>query len=167
MIDYFEGAPVTDGDTFNFHLMEVMRWDPFLSNNSALKELISSGSLGVLSDDRLKNDLLQMELAYDKIDVTQDHMRFDYQEYLYGPFFRIGDVWQSYRSYQAFQKNAGEHPYQKPIAPSLVGALLGDPAFKNGFSLCVLNSRDLVIDLQAVAASSRLLLERINTQLND
>nr|WP_255444146.1 DUF6090 family protein [Robiginitalea sp. SC105] len=165
MIAYFEDAGVPDQNSFNYHAMEVMRWDPFLRNNSTLKELISSGSLGILSDEQLKSGLLKMEFAFDRIDVAQEHMRFDYQEYLYGPFFRIGDVWQSYRSYQAFTDNEGDRPDSKPIDPGVVATLLADPAFKNGFSLCILNSRDLIGKLQAEAASSQQLLERINAQL--
>ena len=63
MIGYFEGAPVADDGSFNYHAMNVMRWDPFLRNNSTLKELISSGSLGILSDQYLKSELLRLELA--------------------------------------------------------------------------------------------------------
>jgi hypothetical protein len=92
-------------------------------------------------------------------------MRFDYQEYLYGPFFHLGDVWQSYQSYQAFLDQAGGRP--EPIDPGVVAALLADPAFKNGFSLCILNSLDLIGDMQVVAASSRQLLERIDARLAD
>ena len=165
MISYFEGSPVTDQDAFNYHAMEVMRWEPFLRNNSTLKELISSGSLGILSDEQLKSELLRMELAYDKIDATQEHMRFDYQEYLYGPFFQIGDVWESYKSYRAFPDNTAQLTDSKPIDPSVVAALLENPAFKNGFSLCILNGRSLIGELKAAATSSQQLVESIDTQL--
>ncbi|MCO5726035.1 DUF6090 family protein [Robiginitalea marina] len=165
MIAYFEGAPVTDQGSFNYHAMEVMRWEPFLRNNSTLKELISSGSLGILSDQRLKSELLRMELAYDKIDVAQEHMRFDYQEYLYAPFFQVGDVGHAFKSYLAHMEGRGDQPDTNPMDPGVVATLLGDPAFKNGFSLCILNSRDLIGELQALEASSVQLLERIDSQL--
>ncbi len=163
MISYFEGAPITNTDSLNFHTMEVLYWDPFIRNNSTLREMISSGSLGILSDDSLKNELLRMELNYDKIDGDQEHMRYDYQEYLYGPFFRTGDVGQAYKDYMAVL--AGTEQATTTNA-EVTKVLLNDPAYKNGFSLCLLNGKNLISSLEEMVISTQRSLARIDTQLN-
>lgn len=166
MISYFEGAPITNMDSLNFHTMEVLYWDPFVRNNSTLREMISSGSLGILSDDSLKAELLQMELRYDKIDGAQEHLRFDYQEYLYGPYFRTGDIGQAYKDYIAILD--GTEPTKKNSAnPKSIKVLLNDPAYKNGFSLCIMNGRDLIEVLKTIKVSSQQSLSRIDKQLNE
>ncbi len=165
MISYFEGSPIPSTDSLNFYTMEVLYWEPFIRNNSTMRELISSGSLGILSDDSLKSELLRMELTYDKIDGTQEHIRFDYQEYLYGPFFRTGDVGQAYKDYFKIV-NGGEQIPTKPTSPEVIEKLLKDPAYKNGFSLCLLNSRDLIGNLQKMKRTTELSLARIENQLN-
>ena len=165
MISYFEGAPITNTDSLNFHTMEVLYWAPFIRNNSTLREMISSGSLGILSDDSLKNELLRMELSYDKIDGDQEHLRYDYQEYLYGPFFRTGDIGQAYKDYLAILD--GTEPTKKNSAkPESIKVLLKDPAYKNGFSLCLLNGKNLISSLEKMVISTQRSLARIDTQLN-
>lgn len=165
MISYFEGAPITNTDSLNFHTMEVLYWDPFIRNNSTLREMVSSGSLGILSDDSLKNELLRMELSYDKIDGTQEHMRYDYQEYLYGPFFRTGDMGQAYKDYIAI-KDGVEQATKNTKNADVIKVLLNDPAYKNGFSLCILNTKDLISNLEEMVISTQRSLARIDTQLN-
>lgn len=165
MISYFEGKPITNTDSLNFHIMEVLYWDPFIRNNSTLREMISSGSLGILSDDSLKNKLLRMELSYDKIDGDQEHMRYDYQEYLYGPFFRTGDVGQAYKDYLAILSGT-EQATKNSTSPEIIKVMLNDPAFKNGFSLCLLNAKDLISNLEEMVVSTHQSLERIDSQLN-
>ncbi len=163
MISYFEGAPITNTDSLNFHTMEVLGWNPFIRNNSTLREMISSGSLGILSDDSLKNELLRMELSYDKIDGDQEHLRYDYQEYLYGPFFRTGDVGQAFKDYMAI-KNGTEQATTTNAEVTKV--LLNDPAYKNGFSLCLLNGKNLISSLEEMVITTQRSLARIDTQLN-
>ncbi|RIW18264.1 hypothetical protein D0X99_00775 [Algoriphagus lacus] len=165
MISYFEGAPISGSDSLNFHTMEVLNWEPFIRNNSTIREMISSGSLGILSDDSLKSELMRMELNYDKIDGSQEHMRYDYQEYLYGPYFRTGDVGQAYKDYIKFV-DRDTQTSAKPTSPEVIEKLLSDPTYKNGFSLCLLNGRNLIEELKTMKVSTEQLLDRIEAQLN-
>lgn len=165
MISYFEGKPITNTDSLNFHIMEVLYWDPFIRNNSTLRELVSTGSLGILSDDSLKNELLRMELRFDKIDGNQEHLRYDYQEYLYGPFFRAGDAGQAYKDYMAILSGT-EQATKNSTNPEVIKALLNDQTFKNGFSLCLLNAKALISNLEEMVISTQRSLERIDSQLN-
>lgn len=165
MISYFEGAPISGSDTFNFHTMEVLNWEPFIRNNSTIREMISSGSLGILSDDSLKSELMRMELTYDKIDGSQEHMRYDYQEYLYGPYFRTGDAGQAYKDYTKIA-DGDLQTSNNPTSPEVIQKLLSDPSYKNGFSLCLLNCGSLIERLQTMKVSTEQLLVRIDSQLN-
>lgn len=166
MLDCFEGRRTLSPDSFSYHAMSVLYRDPFHRNNSTMKELISSGSLGLLSDDSLKKALLSMELEHDRIDYYQDHIRHDYDEFLYSVFFRTGDVEQAFNTYLAMATSTYV-PGTQPMAPEIISALLSDQTFKNGMSLCKINGKDIIGHLQAMMRSTERSLARIEAQLND
>jgi hypothetical protein len=166
MIACFEGRHTLSPDSFSYHTISVLYRDPFHRNNSTMKELVSSGSLGLLSDDSLKNALLSMELEYDRIDSYQDHISHDYDEFLYGVFFRIGDVEQSFNTYLAMA-TAADRTDLRPIAPEVMSALMSDQTYKNGMSLCKINGQDIIGHLQAMELSTKKTLARIDAQLNN
>jgi hypothetical protein len=165
MIACFEGKHTLSPDSFSYHTISVLYRDPFHRNNSTMKELVSSGSLGLLSDDSLKNALLRMELEYDRIDSYQDHISHDYDEFLYGVFFRIGDVEQSFNTYLAMA-TAADRSDLRPMAPEVMSALMSDQTYKNGMSLCKINGQDIIGHLQAMMGSTQEALARIDVQLN-
>lgn len=166
MIDCFEGRRTLSPDSFSFHTMNVLYRDPFHRNNSTMKELVSSGSLGLLSDDSLKNALLSMELEYDRIDGYQDHIRHDYDEFLYGVFFRVGDVEQTFNTYLAMVHDADRSDLPS-MSPEIMSTLLSDQTFKNGMALCKITAQDIIGHLQSMLLSSKQALSRIEAQLND
>lgn len=166
MIDCFEGSRTLSPDSFSYHTISVLYRDPFHRNNSTMKELVSSGSLGLLTDDSLKSALLGMELEYDRIDSYQDHIRHDYDEFLYGVFFRTGDVERSFNTYLAMSAGA-DRSDAVPMAPEVMSALMNDPAFKNGMSLCKINGRDIIGHLQSMMRSTERALVRIDSQLSN
>ncbi|MCW5898563.1 MAG: hypothetical protein KIT10_04775 [Flavobacteriales bacterium] len=165
MIDCFERRHELSPDSFSYHTINVLYREPFHRNNSTMKELISSGNLGLLADDSLKNELLRMELGYDRIDFFQDHIRHDYEEYLYSTFFRIGDIGQTFKTYLAMA-TAGDRTGTTPMAPEVIALLLSDRAYKNGFSLCVINGQGIIALLQDMVLSTEQALARIDAQLN-
>ncbi|MEO8068116.1 MAG: DUF6090 family protein [Flavobacteriales bacterium] len=165
MITYFEGTPVMDLDSFNFHTIEVLALYTFHRNNSTFKEMISSGNLGILTDDTLKRELLDMERTYDQVDGYQEHIRYDYEQFLYDRYFRIADVGVNFKNYAA-QKGWSEG---KAGSMALVDAevLLQDRAYKNGFALSILNNNDLVEILRTVRSTAVRSIERIDRQLKN
>jgi hypothetical protein len=48
----------------------------------------------------------------------------------------------------------------------VIKVLLNDPAYKNGFFLCLLNAKDLISNLEELVISTQRSLTRIDTQLN-
>lgn len=165
MIDCFERRHELSPDSFSYHTINVLYREPFHRNNSTMKELISSGNLGLLADDSLKNELLRMELGYDRIDFFQDHIRHDYEQYLYSTFFRIGDIGHTFKTYLAMV-TAADRSDLRPMAPEVMSALLSDQTYKNGMSLCKINGQDIIGHLGAMMLSSKQALARIDAQLN-
>jgi hypothetical protein len=106
-----------------------------------------------------------MELEYDRIDSFQDHIRHDYDEFLYSVFFRKGDVEHTFNTYQAMA-TAADRSDLSPMAPEVMSELMSDQTFKNGLSLCKINGQAIIGVLQGMALSSQQVLARIDAQLN-
>ncbi len=67
----------------------LFSWREFTSKDNTFIELTSSGKLHILSSDSLKDGLLNLFSMYDDIGVYKDHMRREYDYYLY-------DLWAKY-----------------------------------------------------------------------
>lgn len=70
-------------------LNDVLVWKEFTPKDNTFKELISSGKLHILSSDSLRNGILNLFSMYDDIRVYKDHIRREYDYYLY-------DLWAKY-----------------------------------------------------------------------
>ena len=64
---------------------KVFVWTAFVPNNNTFKELLSSGNLSLLKNDTIKNSLLELDKMYATIASGEDHMRREYEAYLYDP----------------------------------------------------------------------------------
>ena len=63
----------------------VFMWFAFVPNNNTFKELLSSGNLSLIRNDRIKNGLLELDKLYANIAGAEHHMRREYEAYLYDP----------------------------------------------------------------------------------
>ena len=68
---------------------DVFFWTEFTSKDNTFTELTSSGKLHILSSDSVKNGMLNLFSLYDDIRVYRDHIRREYDFYLY-------DIWAKY-----------------------------------------------------------------------
>lgn len=61
----------------------VFIWNTFTPNNNTFRELLSSGNLSLLTNDSIKNALQELEKRYVAIATGEEHMRREYEAYLY------------------------------------------------------------------------------------
>jgi len=66
-------------------ILEVAIWWEFIPNDNTLQELVSSGSLNIIQDENIKNQLLRLSNNYDQIVIERNHMRREYDSYIYDP----------------------------------------------------------------------------------
>ena len=61
----------------------VFIWNTFTPNNNTFRELLSSGNLSLLTNNSIKNALQELEKRYVAIAMGEEHMRREYEAYLY------------------------------------------------------------------------------------
>lgn len=62
---------------------QVFIWNVYVPNNNTFKELLSSGNLSLIKNHSIKNTLLELDKRYVNIATGEEHMRREYEAYLY------------------------------------------------------------------------------------
>ncbi len=129
MIGQLEGDPAADDHEFNRRSVDIYEWQRFVQINYTVQELISSGNLALLSDDRLKASLLKLESLYKAYKAEEDHARFDSEELLYKPIYATLDLHPMLRAYGG-ETNVLDWAYFDTIR--------SNPKYKNGFLMATM-----------------------------
>ena len=164
MIDYFEGAPLDDLEDFNYHNIHVQLWQKFYQNNNTFQELVNSGNLGIISDNDIKNALMDLELLYKKMKSNEDHMRFDFEEYVFKPFFDTVDIDPMTKNY-VYTATGGKAGEKTALSRDAAELLLSDVKYKNGFTLAIYMNTVINGELEVLKQKTMQLIERIDNEL--
>ena len=164
IIDYFNGRPLEDPLDFGYHNVFVQTWQRYYQNINTFEELVNSGNLGLISSQEIKNGLMDLDLLYEKMKGDEDHMRFDFEGYVYAPFFDAVDIEPMSENY-GYIITKGQAGSQPPISRESIDVLLGDVKLKNGFTLVVYMMRAInnrFIEMRATAVD---LVDKIDREL--
>ena len=142
----------------DFNMMVLIGY--FKPNNVTIEELINSGNVNIISNDSIKNQLLNLEFAYKSNLESIDHENFDYEEYISKPYFNSIDFYPSFKILiDGEDKKKVNHEY------SDYKSLLENKTFKNGcvnqlwMSLAFINSYTKISD------QSKLIIKLIDQEL--
>ncbi|WP_034061335.1 DUF6090 family protein [Lacinutrix jangbogonensis] len=116
----------------------------FIPTNNTYKELVSSGNLNYITNDSIKNHLLELDKMYKQINNMEHHMYREYEEYLYNVSIKNIVIFNSLD----IQKTADtgllspKDPSQIPISTVIpdYNRLLNISEFRNGLKLAVTNN---------------------------
>ena len=92
ILEYYEGKPLTNLNDFSNHSLNVYTWKKFYQTNNTFLELTNSGNLALISNDSIKNNLLNLDALYKELKGEEEHFRFDSELLLYEPSFNILDL---------------------------------------------------------------------------
>jgi hypothetical protein len=124
----------------------VFIWHTFVPNNNTFKELLSSGNLSFIKNDSIKNALLELDKRYAAITTGENHMRREYETYLYDP--HVNNI-TALGFFDLTETNYGfpNRLTVKDIDPSNQEKLIkdakwqhNDELFKNGLRLSFMNN---------------------------
>ena len=82
LIDHINGKPINDLNKLSWNVVHSMWEEHFSPNNSTFTELASSGNLSLISNDKIKVLLLELDEIHKTNEMTIDHEEFDYREYI-------------------------------------------------------------------------------------
>lgn len=130
--------------TLEHTIQQVFMRVAFIPTNNTYKELSSSGNLNYITNDSIKDYLLELDKMYVYIDNTEKHMYREYEEYLYNVTVENGATLNLFD----FQKTAenGTFIFKDPSqiqADTLIPQykrLFQKTEFLNGLKLSVMNN---------------------------
>ena len=165
IIDYFNGRPLDDLNDFAFNSIFVQTWQRYYQNINTYEELVNSGNLGVISSQPIKSSLMDLGLLYEKMKGDEDHIRFDFEGYVYAPFFETVDIEPMSENY-AYVISQGQVGSEMPLSRDAIETLLGDIRFKNGFTLVVYMMRAINSRFAEMRTTAVDLIEQIDRELD-
>jgi hypothetical protein len=164
ILEMFELKKEVDQNEFNLHNLNVQIWYPFNKNNNTYQELINSGNLAIISNDSIKNSLINMELGYKQIEFIESHLRHDFENYLYPIYFSITDLKSDITNY-TFQVSKGTKGTKTKLSKEKIELLLKNQTFKNGFVLSIFNNNRLILEYNNMILMTEKLMGSIDSEL--
>jgi hypothetical protein len=160
----------TDVIALEQNIQLVFRRINFIPTNNTFKELLSSGNLNSITNDSIKDYLLELEKKYASIGVAEHHMYREYEGYLYDVLVANGEA----LNLLDLQKTAktGVISFANPSqidGPKVIteyNRLLQNTKFINGLKLSVMNNIDLSNNHASMTDHLEKLIEFINDELN-
>ena len=111
VLEYFEGKPLIDLNDIAFHTTNIYIWQKFSQQDNTFQELVNSGNLALISNDTIKNELLNLQSLYKKLKNEEEHFRYDAEILLYEPSYAVLDLNPIVKNftYQVSNGQAGEN----------------------------------------------------------
>ena len=164
MLQYFEGKPIDDINAINAHAINIYTWQRFFQINNTFQELTNSGNLASITNDSIKNTLLELDSEYKKLKAEEDHFRFDAETLLYKPVYRLLDLNPAVINYtfHVTNGNAGENI---KLNEEQYKILLSDLQHKNGFVMAVYEFTVMNNELSHMKETSEKLINLIDKEL--
>ena len=164
VLEYFEGKPLTDPDSFNMDIVNVYTWQKFFQIDNTFQELTNSGNLSIISNDSIKNSLLNLETLYKKLKYEEEHFRYDSEVMLYEPSYGILDINGIVRNftYQVTKGQVGER-FELPM--SNFTELLKSLKHKNGFAMATYEFPFMNSQLEEMKGLCEKIIASINAEL--
>ena len=81
--DYIDGNRQDDLISFNRNQFRAFIWRVYHPNNNSFSELKSSGQLSLINSNDIRQHLLNLDAKYLQLSMMEEHLKFEYHEFLY------------------------------------------------------------------------------------
>lgn len=133
MESYYQTKEVDHLNDYYTNWLNVLLWETHNPNLITFKELINSGKLSNLSNEEVKQLLLQIDYKYNQMFELRNHLYHDYTDYFYKPFADIIDYEKAIIAWSQPNHNI-------ELSREDVEIALKSKRIKNGFTLASLNN---------------------------
>jgi len=164
VLDFFNNKKEVVLDEFNLNSLNVQIWYPFKKNDNTYQELINSGNLAIISNDSIKDILINSQLGYKQIAFLETHMQYDFENYIYPIYFTTTDLESDITNY-TFQVSNGTDGVRTELSKEKIELLLKNQTFKNGFVLSIFNNKNLIIEYKNMILMTEKLNDLIDSEL--
>ena len=167
ILEYYEGKRILENlNEFSNQCLNVYVWKKFYQTNNTFIELTNSGNLALISNDSIKNNLLNLDAIYKELKGEEEHFRFDGEELIYKPSYNILDlnpIIQKH-TYNITNGQAGEN---RELPRENFELLLKNLKHKNGFVMAVYEFTVMNSQLSKMREMSINLVELINNEIKN
>lgn len=164
IIEHFEGKPITDYSSFNADGMNIYTWQKFYQNNNTFQELVNSGNLSQISNDSIKNILLNIESLYKKMKSEEDHFRFDTEILIYEPIYNLMDLTPLVDNF-AYTVSNGQAGKDVTLSQEHYRDYFESKLIKNGFLMAVLEFGTMNDQMREMKRMSEELIRLIDVEI--
>ena len=164
VLEYYEGKPLQDLDDLSNNLLNVYIWKKFYQINNTFQELTNSGNLALISNDSIKNSLLNLDAMYKELKGEEEHYRYDTEMLLYEPSFQILDLNPITKKF-TFNVTNGQAGENTQLSREDFERLLENLNHKNGFVMAVYEFTVMNSQLEAMKQTSIQLLQIIEKEI--
>lgn len=165
LVGHFEGVPITDYNAFNADGVSIYSWKKFYISNNTFQELVNSGGLAIISNARIKNQLLDIESLYKKMKSEEDHFRYDTEKLIYEPLYASTDLNALVDNY-AFHASGGQAGRDVPLSADNFSEFMKSRLQKNGFVMTILEFETMNEQMRQLRAQSEALIASIDQEIS-
>ena len=165
ILEHYEGKPLTDLNRFNRESINIYTWKKFFQSDNTFQELRNSGNLAIISNDSIKDGLLDLDNMYMKLKYEEEHFRFDAEVLLYAPSFKMLDLNQNVKRY-SYDMSGGQAGEDIELARSYFDQQLGDLMQKNGFVMAVYEFTVMNQMLTGMKTQSQEIIDLIDREIS-
>jgi len=156
---------------FDSLLWNVYRWTSYTPRTNTFDELISSGSLNTIKNDSIKSYLLSISEKNEKITIQREHMRHEYDKYLYDRSWPILEI----KPFLDIEKTIDKGKFiniklsnEKRLQIASQDAIfLKDMIIRNGLKLAIFNNFLILKKYDIIYAEIEKLLKFIDEDVNE
>ena len=165
VLEHFEGKPLTDLNDFAFHTTNIYIWQKFSQHDNTFQELVNSGNLALISNDSIKNGLLNLQALYKKLKNEEEHFRFDAEVLLYEPSYGVLDLNPVVKNF-TYQVTGGQAGENVALPRANYEAMLKDLKQKNGFVMAVYEFSVMNMQFNEMKTLCNSIIALIDKELN-
>jgi hypothetical protein len=166
VIEYYNGKPVANWNAYNKDIISIYAWERFFQIDNTFQELINSGNLAIISNDSIKNGLLNLDVFYKKLKYNEDHFRYDAEVTLYEPSYGMLDI-NSMANNFYYQLSDGKMGEKGDLKKEDFEAMLKDQKQKNGFAFAVFEFTKMITSFETIKKECETIISLIDKDLAD
>ena len=165
VLEHFEGKPLTDLNDFAFHTTNIYIWQKFSQHDNTVQERVNSGNLALISNDSIKNGLLNLQALYKKLKNEEAHFRYDAEVLLYEPSYGVLDLNPIVKNF-TYQVSKGQAGENVKLPKANYEAMLKDIKQKNGFVMAVYEFTVMNMQFNEMKEMCNSIITMIDGELN-
>jgi Family of unknown function (DUF6090) len=165
VLEYFEGKPLTDPELLYDHAVNIYTWKLYFQTNNTFQELINTGNLAVISNDSIRNALLDLESLYQVMKAEEGHFRYDSEVTLFEPAYRTQDTNKLLKNF-VYRATNGQQGRSSKIKSDDLKLMLSDLKQKNGFVMATFELSVIKEQLEQMKTSSEKLIQLVDDEIN-